>query len=244
MKTTKIILSLLTLLFVIFLLLSVTLASNLIEVLLLFALIVLYFNKVKQKSLYFLLFLICYIIPQISEFVLSCMPSVRSNTLIVSLSYYILNTFYIAAYLFLILEMLKPISIKASIKKYYIHIIVLLALDIYCVLLLSKITRKSNELLNFNMMIFENVYNVITMLLLTIALLNYLNKGSKKSMNLVLGVLCIVFSEIIQIAYIYISDIHMFNIVYSVLLIFAFVFLYFHAILTYESDRILHFDNL
>ena len=42
---------------------------------------------------------------------------------------------------------------------------------------------------------FELVYNIITLSLLSIALLNYFYRDNQKSLYLFLGVLCLVFSE-------------------------------------------------
>jgi TRAP-type C4-dicarboxylate transport system permease small subunit len=75
------------------------------------------------------------------------------------------------------------------------------------------------------------------MLLLTVTLINYINRDSKKAMNLLLGSLCIVFSEVMQVAYFYVSDKNIINVTYSVLLIFAFCFFYIQAGMNYSRNE-------
>ena len=75
------------------------------------------------------------------------------------------------------------------------------------------------------------------MLLLTVTLVNYISKDAKKAMNLLLGSLCIVFSEVIQVAYFYVSDINILGVVYSILLIIAFFFFYLQSSMAYEKKK-------
>ena len=83
----------------------------------------------------------------------------------------------------------------------------------------------------------EIVYNTVIMLLLTITLINYISRYTKKAMNLLLGALCIVFSEVIQVAYYYVSDQNILNVVYSILLVVAFAFFYIQSSLNYANSN-------
>ena len=136
------------------------------------------------------------------------------------------------------LEVLKSIKLKSVISKFPAHIIILLVLNIYSVYLVSEIAVKSDYLSNMTEYIIEIVYNIVVMLLLTVTLINYISRDSKKAMNLLLGALCIVFSEIMQVAYFYVSDKNILNVTYSVLLIFAFCFFYIQAGMTYSRNEI------
>ena len=83
------------------------------------------------------------------------------------------------------------------------HLIVLLVLNVYVIYVLLKI--ETPHLVSYENVV-EFIYNVITLLLLSVSLLNYFYKDNKKSLILFFGSLCIVFSEVIQIAYFYITD--------------------------------------
>jgi hypothetical protein len=138
---------------------------------------------------------------------------------------------------FLILEVFKSINFKSVINRFPVHIIILLVLDIYSVYLVSEIALKSDDLSGLLDYSIEIIYNIVVMLLLTVTLINYINRDSKKAMNLLLGSLCIVFSEVMQVAYFYVSDKNIINVTYSVLLIFAFCFFYIQAGMNYSRNE-------
>ena len=73
---------------------------------------------------------------------------------------------------------------------------------------------------------FELIYNIVTLLLLSIALLNYFYRDNHKSLYLFLGVLCLVFSEVIDIAFIYVAQRSILNFLATTLSLGAFYFLY------------------
>ena len=75
------------------------------------------------------------------------------------------------------------------------------------------------------------------MLLLSIALVNYISRDSKKAMNLLIGALCIVFSEVIQVAYFYVSEKIILGVVYSVLLVLAFTLFYIQSSMSYSKSK-------
>ena len=64
------------------------------------------------------------------------------------------------------------------------------------------------------------------MVLLSVALLNYLDKDTNKAMLFLIGAIFIVFSEIIQMAYFYIVDSNDLSATYATFLVMAFLFLY------------------
>lgn len=153
--------------------------------------------------------------------------------------YFLGNSLYIIAYVFLIFEILRSMNFSVIINRFTIHLIILFALDVYCIVLVSDVTIKSGVLENIYENILEVVYNMTVMILLTTALINYLYRDSKKAMNLLIGALCIVFSEVIQVAYFYVSEIPMLSIVYSMLLVMAFLFFYIQNSMTYQDNEML-----
>jgi hypothetical protein len=148
--------------------------------------------------------------------------------------YYTGNLLYIASYLCLIGQILKSINLKYLFHNFRIHLIVLLALNVYVVYVLLKI---QDPYIMGPEFLVEFIYNVVTLFLLSIALLNYFCKDDRKSLLLFLGSLCIVFSEVIQIAYFYISSKNLLNVTYSILLILAFYFFYYQSTLENEEQK-------
>lgn len=194
---------------------------------------VLYCLSGKSKTNYFFYFLLCYSLSDFSRVFsyFAYYSSVVDNAL-----YYGGNLLYITAYIFLILEVFKSFNFKSVINRFPVHIIILLVLDIYSVYLVSEIAVKSEYLYGLLDYSIEIFYNIVVMLLLTVTLVNYISRDSKKAMNLLLGALCIVFSEVMQVAYFYVSDKNILNVTYSVLLIFAFCFFYIQAGMTYSRN--------
>ena len=147
------------------------------------------------------------------------------------------NILYIIAYIFLIIEVLKSMDVAKIFNKFAVHLVILIILDIYCVILVTDVAIKSEALTSIYDYILEFVYNIVIMALLTITLVNYLHRDSKKAMNLLLGTLCIVFSEVIQVAYYYVSEIMILSIAYNVLLILAFCFFYIQIVMIHEVPK-------
>jgi len=83
----------------------------------------------------------------------------------------------------------------------------------------------------------EVVYNVVVLLLLSFALLNYLYKDNKKSLYLFLGALFIVFSEVMDVAYIYVAQRNILNFLSTSLAVVAFYFLFQQSKLLKADDE-------
>lgn len=184
----------------------------------------LYLTNKQHKSLYFTIFLL--------TFSVSDLLTLFSSHLPVGIEYYLGNLLYIIAYLALTCEILISLNIKYILKYFKIHIVVLFLLNIYANYVLLNII---NEYLSGIELRLELLYNIFTLLLLTVSLLNYFYRDDKKGMILFLGSLCITFSEVMQIAYYYISDRDLLNVTYSLLLILAFYFFYNQSKLEYEE---------
>jgi len=195
----------------------------------------LYYLAKKEKSSNFFYFLLFYSIGEISSlFSYYAQYSNFMNDLL----YYGGNILFITAYVFLILEILKPMNIKKIFNRFTTYILILAALDIYSIILVTDIAIKSELLSGFFDYLTEIVYNTVIMLLLTITLINYISSHTKKAMNLLLGALCIVFSEVIQVAYYYVSVQNILSISYSVLLVLAFTFFYIQTNLSYAESEV------
>lgn len=192
----------------------------------------LYYYKVPSKRLFFILFLLCFSIAELIGFA-SYFVEINYDTT-PDYFYYLGNGFFILSYFFLIVRVLKEMDIKNILRRFWIHLIVLTILDIFCVIILSGTTEK---LFSFHESSMEIVYNAIIMILLTVAMINYMAKNSQKAMNLLLGAIFIFFSEVIQMTYFYISDIPILNVMSSLFLILAFLFFYLQARIPFETEQ-------
>ena len=192
----------------------------------------LYYLAKKEKNSNFFYFLLFYSIGELSSlFGYYAQYSYFMNDLL----YYGGNSLLITAYVFLILEILKSMNIKIIFNRFTAYILILAAFDIYSIILVTDIATKSELLSGAFDYLTEIAYNTVVMLLLTITLINYISNHSKKAMNLLLGALCIVFSEVIQVAYYYVSAQNVLIVIYSVLLVLAFSFLYIQSNLSYAD---------
>jgi hypothetical protein len=185
----------------------------------------LYFVTVKKKSLFFLLFLVLY---AVSDLLLFIAPYISNKV-----NYYMGNSLYILAYTFLLLEVCKSVCVLYVLKNYKIHLLVLTILNIYIIYVLHVIVApyvaKTNEFY------VELVYNIVMLLVLSLTLVNYFYRDNVKSLYLFLGAMCIVFSEVIWIAYGYISASTFLNIVSTSLYMLSFYFFYIQSKLVYEE---------
>ncbi|MFD1614264.1 hypothetical protein [Gelatiniphilus marinus] len=187
----------------------------------------LYFVSVKRKTLYFSLFLIGYSIPELMFF--------AKDKLVYETYYYICNGLSVLAYLFLLIEIFKSINYQVVLKRFKLQIIVLVILSLYMGYVLFKII--SPYLLVSIEYFLEISYNVLILLVLSLSLLNYFDKDDNKSFLLFLGSLCIVFSEVINIAYLYIANKNMLNFMFVTLFVLAFFFFYQQSKLEEEVDE-------
>lgn len=199
--------------------------------LLVLLLTVLYVVKVQPKRRFFLLFLVCFTLGEMVNFT-SYVVNLNVNA--IDYFYYGANILYILSYIFLIIRVVEDMNIKHVISRFWIHLTILAMLDIFCVVIVSGTTEK---LLSKQEYALEFVYNAVIMVLLTVAMINYISKNSQKSMNLLLGAIFIFFSEVLQLTYFYISDIHILNVVCSFFLVLAFLFLYLQAQMPVEADQ-------
>jgi len=140
------------------------------------------------------------------------------------INYYLGNSLYIIAYTFLILEICKSISFFHILRNYKIHLLVLTILNVYIVYVLQVIVNpyitKTNEYY------VELIYNIIMLCVLSASLINYFYKDNLKAMYLFLAALCIVFGEVIWVAYAYISARNLLNVISTTLYVTSFYFFF------------------
>ena len=194
---------------------------------------ILYVLFIERKSKLFLMFLVSYSLSDILGIVIRNMPYDESLKLY-DFEYYIGNALYIMAYVFLIIKIVKSLNFKYVIKHLKMHLIVLSILNIYLLYVLHAIINP-NLLLESDYYL-ELTYNIVLLLLLSLALLNYFYKDNKKSFYLFLGALFIVFSEVIDIAYIYVAPRCFLNFLSTTLSLGAFYFLY-------QQSKLLNVSN-
>ena len=204
-------------------------AAGLRALLLLF-LTILYCYEVREKRLFFLSFLISFTIADSLAFLSWLFPLVPNNQ--IDFSYYIANSLYIISYSFLIIQILTSMKLVEMVKKYPFHILVLIILDVFSVVV---VTNTAMHKLSFHEYYMEFIYNSVIMILLTVALINYIDKEDKKAINLLIGSIFIFFSEVLQLAYFYISNMNLLNVICSLFLVLAFLFFYLQSTLNYES---------
>lgn len=192
---------------------------------------ILYVFFIKRKSKLFLMFLVCYSLSDILGIIIESMPYDESLKLY-DFEYYLVNLLYIISYLFLIIKISKSLDFNYALKKLRIHLIVLTVLNIYLLYVLHTIINAKTVLESDYYL--ETVYNIVLLTLLSFALLNYFYRDNKRSFYLFLGALCIVFSEVIDVGYIYIAQRCILNFLSTTLALSAFYFFY-------QQSKILNF---
>lgn len=203
-----------------------------IRALLLVLFTVLYIIGDKNGHFFFLLFLVAFTIAEVLNFIGWLIPVVSNNSF--DYMYYTANSMYILAYSFLTIQILTSMNLVEVLKKYPIHLVILIILDVFSVII---VTNTAMDRLNYYEYFVELVYNAVIMILLTVALISYLHKNDKKAISLLIGSIFIFFSEVIQLAYFYVSDMNLLNVVCSLFLVLAFVFFYLQSKLSYQPQE-------
>ncbi|WP_460219205.1 hypothetical protein [Psychroserpens sp. MEBiC05023] len=199
-------------------------------------LIMLYFIRVKNKHILFILFLVTYAAAEIHNYL--TFNSMPSETAIYDIPYLIGNGLYVSAYLFLIARIFSIMNFKKAISRFPIQSMLLFVLGFFVVYMITDLSRPVLWFDDYSYNV-ELIYNSVIMFLVCLALINYMYNDTKKSMNLLVGSICIVFSEVIQIAYYYITDMdNTLSVIYSFFLVGAFVFFYLQSRLAQEYNAV------
>lgn len=192
----------------------------------------------EKKNIYFLLFLICYSISEImgvaTHYVLFYNFPYKDRLIYYEYDYYIGSALYIIGYAFLLFKVSKTLNIKHVLRNFKIHLIVLSALNVYLIYVLQFIVQSDLDYTyEYHM---EFVYNVVMLSLLSVTLLSYFYRDNKKSLYLFIATLLIVFSEVLDVAYNYIGQRVIINIIGTTLGLFAFYFFYKQALLKHAVN--------
>lgn len=192
---------------------------------------VLYYIKVQEKRFLFLMFLVSFALGEILNFSSYFVIPAEGE---LDFYYYGANILYIISYIFLIIRVMQNMHLKKVISKFWMHIVILAVLDVFCVNIVSGTTE---DVLTMPQSWLEYIYNSVIMFLLTVAMINYISKNSQKAMNILLGAIFIFFSEVIQYTYFYISEVTVLNVVCSLFLLLAFFFFYLQSRIGIEEEN-------
>jgi hypothetical protein len=173
-----------------------------------------YFLGDHKKNVLFIVFLLAYSISDLMVLIVDYIPY--------QVYYYVGNGLYIVAYLSLLIKIIKSLSFFEIVKNFKLHLIVLIALNIYIAYVLQVIVNPYVSMTNEYFV--ELIYNISMLLLLSASLLNYFYKDNKKALFMFLGSLSIVFSEVIGVAYMYVAQQNLLNFLSTTLTVLAFYF--------------------
>lgn len=192
----------------------------------------------KDKSIFFLLFLLAYTMSQS----LSCLswyaPAIKPGE--IDYYYYTVNILNVIAYLLLIIKVFRSLNFKKVFSELTIPIIILVVLDIFCVLLITDTAENALSYYEYGL---EFIYNAVVMVLLSIALIDYMYRNNNKSMLFLIGSIFILFSEIIQLAYYYILPEDELGFVYAFFLVLGFIFFYMQSQLQVSEPIAVYSDE-
>ncbi|WP_044398691.1 hypothetical protein [Lacinutrix sp. Hel_I_90] len=182
----------------------------------------LYFLESETKSRYFAGFLIAWSIGELAKIFGSFDYALFSK---------VSNMAYIFGYINLIIYMLRSMKITVLLEKFKTPMVVLVGFVLYTIFFLNQMILADSaiEVYTFNFLL-ECTYNVCILLILSISLLNYLYHDSKRGLLLFLASVCIVFSEMVQVAYIFVAADYLLNVVYALLLVTGFYVVYVYIV--------------
>jgi len=181
----------------------------------------LYCKWTENKTKHFFWFIVTFTVAHVLSYASYYVIEFREDQ--TDYFYYGANLLYILAYIFLIIGILWGLELKKVFSELSITIFILIILDIFCVYIVSGTTENVLGIYEYSL---EFFYNAVVMALLSVGLINYMYRNDNKSMLFLIGSICIVFSEIIQLAYFYILTSNDLGFIYSLFLVLAFVFLY------------------
>ncbi|MGB6267932.1 MAG: hypothetical protein WBF67_02900 [Olleya sp.] len=142
-------------------------------------------------------------------------------------NYYLSNGFVVAGYISLLIFLIKDFNLKKLIKRLKLQLIVLIAFNAYLIFVLNQMILQDKDIILYTFdFALEVIYNLQILLLLSSSLLHYLYHETKKSLLLFFASVCIVFSEMVQVAYLFISSEQLLQIAYTLLMGIGFYFLY------------------
>ena len=205
--------------------------SEIAWVLILPTLIFFYTSFKGKKSILFIVFLSGFAISEILK-----LWFITSEVIY----YYTSYAFIMLAYSSLIILFIKGIKFKKLIKYFKFHLIILVAFNLYILYTLNEMILQ-DETLEVNTFIFyvEVMYNVLILLMLSTSLMYYLHNLNKQSLLLFLACVCIVFSEMIQVAYVFITAEIFLKMIYSILMAIGFGLIYYYTLIDVKRRQLI-----
>ena len=209
-------------LFLVGVLLDLETMANLARAFILPFFVYLYFTESKIRSKFFALFLIFCAFAEGVKVVLYLDTPLLAN---------VSNIAYILGYISLLIYMAQSINVGRLFTKFKIPIIVLTVFNFYLIFVLNQMILADDTITVYTLEFFiECTYNICILLVLSFSLINYLYHDSRKGLTLFLASVCIVFSEMVQVAYIYVSSEYILSVTYSILLIVGFYLIYVYIV--------------
>lgn len=202
--------------------------ASVLRALLMIFIILLYVSKPEKMQRCFLLFLGFFGLAEISNSLSFFIPFNEE----LDPFYYIVNGLYVLAYATIVAKLVRRMNFKVIIKKFPVHLIILLLLDFYFVYMFNDILK---EMVYFEEQIIESLYNGLIMVMLSMSFLNYLERDDKSSLFLFAGSSLVVLSEVFQMTYFYVKESFIINFLYCILMILAFLCFYRHSRLDNEG---------
>lgn len=174
--------------------------------------------KIKDSFFYFLLL-------YFSAELLTVMFPRSDNELL----YVAINSVYILSFLVLIFFTINTINLSDLWQKFGKSLIVLLLFSGVLLYNMNDIMFGSENIALFSACYFvDSIYNIVIILLLCSAFLSFIYNDSKKTLLLFLVCLSFVFSDVIQLADIYISNYKILFILFSTFKLVGFCLCYFY----------------
>ncbi|AUC81922.1 hypothetical protein [Lacinutrix sp. Bg11-31] len=209
-------------LFMVGVLFDVETLSDFSRALILPFLVYLYFTVSEVKSKFFALFLIFCAFAECVKVIMYLDAYALSK---------VSNIAYILGYISLLLYISKSINFQRLFSKFKVPIIVLTVFNGYLIFVLNQMILADSTIAIYTFeFLIECSYNICILLVLSFSLINYLYHDTKKGLILFLASACIVFSEMVQVAYIFVSSEYILRVAYSVLLIVGFYLLYVYIV--------------
>lgn len=147
------------------------------------------------------------------------------------LSFRVANLSYILAYLSLLIYMIRGVDFNKLFNKFKYHLTVLFVFNAYIIFVLNQMIVAEDSIQIYTMtFLIECLYNMCILLLLSFSLIKYLYHDSIKDLLLFLASVCIVFSEMVQVAYVFMSTQYILNLIYSLFVVIGFYFVYIHMV--------------
>ncbi|MGB1307643.1 MAG: hypothetical protein ACPG6B_01945 [Oceanihabitans sp.] len=185
----------------------------------------------NKKSTLFTLFLVVYSISDILNLF-------DGETFTESL-YFICNSLYVLAYIFLFFSILFSMDLRKVFKKFYFQCIVLTGLSIYLFIVLFNIVNPvtfESDIVALVQFV-EHMYNLVLLFILVVSFLSYLEKETSKSLLLFLACLSLIFSEFLLIGYYYLLEMDVLSYIATMLNFLAFMLFFYQAKLKPESKK-------